>query len=300
MKTRNLLLFTIGACVLLISACRGPETDPTAQFLEQLKIDTTTIGAYARANALDMRKTADGIFFRVTRMGTGLPPKAESNVEVSYTGRLLDGSVFDTGSIDGPMSGFIPGFNAALQLLPVGSSAIVIIPSVYAYGQTGNASIPPNACLLFDMSLEKINPTSEELTQLYSDTTKIRDFLNLNNITGTIKDPSGLRYKVTSFGSGSNANWYDPVKISYTGRLLSNGETIVIGTSEPAVNFDSWVVNYMPAFQIGLRKINPGGSITLYTPSGLAYGPRLVSSGKKVIPANSVMIFELTLDEIPN
>lgn len=284
--------------LFVFSACRGPQVDPTAQFLEQWKADTTAIGNYVRANALDMKKTADGIFFRVTRLGNGLPPRAGADVEVSYTGRLLDGTVFDAGNIDGPMSGFIPGFSAALQLLPVGSSAIVIIPSVYAYGQTGSGAVPPNASLIFDLSMDKVNSASEQLTQLYADTVKIREFLDANNITGTVKDASGLRFKITSAGSGANAGWYDGVKFTYTGRLLSTGETIVIGSSEPTETFDSWVVNFMPAFQVGLRRMNAGSNITLYAPSGLAYGPRLVSSGKKVIPANSVIIFELSLTEI--
>jgi len=295
MQNFRLLCLLAPVAAALLTGCRGPEVDPNAQFLELWKNDTTLIGSFVRANGLNMRKTKSGISFRVTQLGSGRPPKSESLVEVSYTGKLLDGTVFDAGNIDGVVSSFVPGFSAALQLLPTGSSAIFIIPSVYCYGQNGANGIPPNAPLIFDLSLDKLTVTSEELSQLYSDTTKIHDFLDLNNITGTIKDPSGLRYKITSYGSGTNVNWYDPVKISYTGRLLSNGETVVIGSSEPTVNADSWVINFLPAFQIALRKINPGSKITIYAPSGLVYGPKLISNGQRPIPVNSNFIFELEL-----
>lgn len=295
MKNFKIFCFLAPMMAVALAGCRGPEVDPDAQFLELWKNDTTLIGSFVRANGLDMRRTSSGIFFRVTKLGTGRPPKAESVVELGYTGKLLDGTVFDSGNIDGAVSSFVPGFSAALQLIPTGSTAIFIIPSVYCYGQTGGNGIPPNAPLIFDVSLDKLVFSSEELSQLYSDTTKIHDFLDLNNITGTIKDPSGMRYKITSYGTGSNVNWYDKVKISYTGRLLSTGETLIIGSSEPSTNVDSWVINFLPAFQIALRKMNPGSKITLYAPSGLVYGPRLVSNGQRAIPANSNFIFELEL-----
>ena len=280
---------------LFLTSCRGPEVDPNAAFLEQWKIDTTNIGVFVRANALPTLKTANGLHILVTRVGSGMPPKANSDVEVTYTGKLLSGEIFDSGNIDGNLAGFIPGFSAGLQLLPAGSSAVILIPSVYAYGASGSGSIPPNASLAFTVTLDKVNISQAYFTQLYTDTAKVYEHLDVNNITGTVKDPTGLRYKITSYGTGANAGWYDRVKIKYTARLITTGETVIIGESEPAQNFDSWVINYMPVFQVGLRRINPGGSITLYTPSGLSYGTQIVTTGTKTIPPNSNLIYEVEL-----
>lgn len=302
MLTQNLhmriALFVSLAGFLFLASCRGPEVDPNAAFLEQLKIDTTNIGVFVRANGLNTLKTASGLQILVTRVGTGRPPRGDSDVEVTYTGKLLTGEIFDSGNIDGNIAGFIPGFSAGLQLLPVGSSAVLLIPSVYAYGASGSGSIPPNASLAFTVTLDKVNTSQSYLSQLYSDTTKVYEHLDVNNITGTVKDPSGLRYKITSFGTGANANWYDRVKVKYTARLMTTGETVIIGESEPTQTFDSWVINYMPVFQVGLRRISPGGSITLYTPSGLAYGTQVITTGKKTLPPNSNLIYEVELIEI--
>lgn len=296
--TMRIALSIALAGFLFLTSCRGPEVDPNAAFLEQWKIDTTNIGIFVRANALSTLKTANGLHILVTRVGSGRPPKADSDVEVTYTGKLLSGEIFDSGNIDGNLAGFIPGFSAGLQLLPAGSSAVLLIPSVYAYGTSGSGSIPPNASLAFTVTLDKVNVSQAYLTQLYTDTTKVYEHLDANNISGTTKDPSGIRYQITSYGSGANASWYDRVKIKYTARLMNTGETVIIGESAPTLNFDSWVINYMPVFQVGLRRISPGGSITLYTPSGLAYGTQIVTTGKKTIPPNSNLIYEVELVEI--
>jgi len=89
------------------------------------------------------------------------PSSAEATVSVHYTGKLLDGTVFDSSVKRGqpaefPLNGVIKGWTEGLQLMPEGSKYEFYIPSAMAYGPSGRPSIPPNAVLIFEVELLKI------------------------------------------------------------------------------------------------------------------------------------------------
>lgn len=109
--------------------------------------------------------TASGLQYEVVTMGTGAKPTADSKVKVHYTGRLIDGSVFDSSvergqPIEYPVGGFVRGWQEALQLMPVGSKWKLYIPSDLGYGpQAGpGGKIPGNSVLVFDLELLEILP----------------------------------------------------------------------------------------------------------------------------------------------
>lgn len=103
--------------------------------------------------------TASGLQYEVLKKADGAQPKATDVVTVHYEGKLTDGSVFDSsverGSpIDLPVSGVIPGWVEALQLMHVGEKYKLYIPSELAYGeQSPTPAIPANAVLVFDLEL---------------------------------------------------------------------------------------------------------------------------------------------------
>ena len=94
--------------------------------------------------------------------GNGAQPTASDQVEVHYTGRLIDGTVFDSSVDRGVPATFgvtqvIPGWVEALQLMKAGSKWRLYIPSSLAYGPQGAGSvIGPNATLIFDVELIKV------------------------------------------------------------------------------------------------------------------------------------------------
>ncbi len=105
--------------------------------------------------------TASGLQYKVAKMGDGAKPKASDTVQVNYEGSLLDGTVFDSSYKRGepatfPLSGVIPGWAEALQLMPVGSKFTFWIPSDLAYGEHGAGPIGPNSTLKFEVELLKI------------------------------------------------------------------------------------------------------------------------------------------------
>ena len=83
-------------------------------------------------------------------------------VRVHYTGKLIDGTVFDSSVARGepaefPVNGVIPGWIEALTLMPVGSKWELTIPQELAYGERGaGASIPPFSTLVFEVELLEI------------------------------------------------------------------------------------------------------------------------------------------------
>ena len=109
-------------------------------------------------------ETPDGLQYRILRTGEGATPTAEDRVVVHYRGRLLDGTEFDSSHGRGEPTEFmlgavIPGWQAALQLMPVGSHWEVWIPAELAYGERGaGGAIGPNQALHFEIELLEIKP----------------------------------------------------------------------------------------------------------------------------------------------
>jgi FKBP-type peptidyl-prolyl cis-trans isomerase FklB len=102
-----------------------------------------------------------GLQYRIVKAGTGESPTETDTVTVHYRGRLLDGTEFDSSYGRGQptelgVGQVIPGWQEALQLMPVGSKWEVWIPASLAYGSQGAGSIGPNETLHFDIELIEI------------------------------------------------------------------------------------------------------------------------------------------------
>lgn len=106
--------------------------------------------------------TESGLQFRVITQGEGPIPARTDRVRVHYTGKLIDGTVFDSSvardkPADFPVNGVIAGWIEALTLMPVGSKWELTIPQNLAYGERGaGASIPPFSTLVFEVELLEI------------------------------------------------------------------------------------------------------------------------------------------------
>lgn len=114
-------------------------------------------------NRPEVVTTASGLQYEVIKEGEGASPKPGDNVTVHYTGKLIDGTVFDSSVERGQPATFgvtqvIPGWVEALQMMKEGSQWRLFIPSALAYGPNGaGPTIGPNATLIFDVELIKVN-----------------------------------------------------------------------------------------------------------------------------------------------
>lgn len=109
-----------------------------------------------------IKVTESGLQYEVLVSGKGDSPKASDNVEVHYTGKLIDGTVFDSSVERGVPASFgvtqvIPGWVEALQLMHEGDKWRLYIPSDLAYGPNGAGGvIGPNMTLIFDVELLRV------------------------------------------------------------------------------------------------------------------------------------------------
>ncbi len=102
----------------------------------------------------------DGLEYKVLKAGSGKKPKPTDTVTVHYKGTLINGTEFDSSYRRGspatfPVTGVIPGWTEALQLMSEGAKWQIFIPSQLAYGERGAAGgmIGPNATLIFEVEL---------------------------------------------------------------------------------------------------------------------------------------------------
>lgn len=112
---------------------------------------------------VEVKTTASGLQYEVLKEGTGKQPSSSDSVTVHYTGKLIDGTVFDSSVERGAPATFgvtqvIPGWVEALQLMKEGAKWRLFIPSNLAYGPNGAGNIiGPNSTLIFDVELIKVN-----------------------------------------------------------------------------------------------------------------------------------------------
>jgi len=103
-----------------------------------------------------------GLQYKVIKAGTGKKPKSNDTVTAHYRGTLINGTEFDSSYKRGQpvsfqVSGVIPGWTEALQLMEVGAKWQLFIPSNLAYGEQGaGRDIGPNATLIFEVELVSI------------------------------------------------------------------------------------------------------------------------------------------------
>ncbi|RRB04504.1 FKBP-type peptidyl-prolyl cis-trans isomerase [Larkinella rosea] len=134
---------------------------------KQKGTDEKTIADYAAKNKLAGQKTASGLYYVITQPGAGPNPGSGDVVKVKYTGKLMNGKVFDSSDknpqtqagIDFPLGqgAVIPGWDEGVRQLKKGGKGTLIIPSGLAYGVEGApGAIPPNSVIMFDVELVDI------------------------------------------------------------------------------------------------------------------------------------------------
>jgi len=149
-----LLLVCIAGC---FTACKKTESfDAEKQF----SADTTAIRNFIVANKIPAVKDASGIFYQIIAPGTGsVTYSASTSVTADYTGKLLDGSTFDSSKgtpIKFTLGGVIVGWQIAIPKIQKGGSIRMFIPSYYGYANSTVGSIPANSVLDFTVSLTDV------------------------------------------------------------------------------------------------------------------------------------------------
>ncbi len=114
------------------------------------------MAGFASSNGLTMTEHSSGLQYQIISAGVGATATLTSEVSVRYTGKMMDGSVFETVTgtpVKFTLGQVIPGWQLAIPLIQEGGLIRVLIPSSLAYGCTGSGSIPGNSVLYFEIQL---------------------------------------------------------------------------------------------------------------------------------------------------
>jgi FKBP-type peptidyl-prolyl cis-trans isomerase FkpA len=128
-------------------------------------------------------------------------------------------------------------------------------------------------------------PSAGVAKQARIDDSIIRAYLTANPQIKAVKDPSGLYYQITDQGTGAYPAENAVVMVNYTCSLIG-GRRYDSGS-----DFSSPLSGQIKAWQIGMPHLKAGGSMMLFVPSRLAYGP----SGAGPIPGDAVLAFDINL-----
>lgn len=133
----------IGAVVVL----RGTAAAPSASSTPSVAVSPAASAEAGKVTSTDQV------------VGTGAEAAAGSTVKVNYTGKLADGTVFDSTAKHGgepsefPLSQVIKGWQQGIPGMKVGGKRTLVIPPDLAYGAQGTQGIPPNSTLTFEIEL---------------------------------------------------------------------------------------------------------------------------------------------------
>jgi FKBP-type peptidyl-prolyl cis-trans isomerase FklB len=137
-----------------------------AQTEQQAARNLKASQAFLEANKKkpDVKTLPSGLQYKVLKSGNGPSPDKDDRVRTHYHGTLIDGTVFDSSvqrgePVEFPVSGVIPGWTEALQLMNVGDKWRLFIPPELAYGRRGaGEAVGPNQALIFDVELLEVLP----------------------------------------------------------------------------------------------------------------------------------------------
>ncbi len=331
----NQLLTTVLATAVLCSAAIGVSaqkkggkvktaaaTETTKTISTPIKTITAAMPGYDKAieeylltNKVQNVKTSpDGFYYNIDREGGGALAKDGEFVVVHYTGTLLSGKKFDS-SVDRNEPFYFPvgkgqvirGWDKGIPLFSVGSKGRLYLPSAVAYGAQGaGGDIPPNTPLIFDIEVLNVFPTETALqayiqgeaakkgaAQRDIDEKLIVEYATRNNLKMQ-RTASGLGYVIEKQGDGARAEANKNVKVHYSGFLLDGTKfDSSIDRGQP-FEFPLGQGRVIKGWDEGIQLFNVGGKGKLIIPSSLAYGSRGVS----VIPANSVLMFDIEVVDI--
>jgi len=233
-------------------------------------------------------KTASGLSYIITQEGSGKTPQSGDKVEVHYTGKLANGTIFDSSVSRGQSFLFqlgvgqvIQGWDEGVALLKVGDKATFTIPSNLAYGEQGAGEvIGPNETLIFEVELLGIKEAPKPV-----------DIAGKEILT----TKSGLKYIKIKSANGSQATQNKMVSVHYSG-FLEDGSLFdsSVERGQP-ITFPLGQGHVIKGWDEGIALLKVGEKAQFIIPHELGYGEQ---GYPPVIPQKATLIFDVELVEV--
>lgn len=250
-------------------------------FLMNSGCRSTQIHQTEEGSGPEMKMTVSGLQYTIVPSGSGEFAEENDQVFVHYSGRLEDGTVFDSSYERGEPISFklgagqiIAGWEEGVRMLRKGDKATFVIPPTLAYGENAIGPIPANATLTFDVELvDIIKPAAP---------------LSIEGLDEIITE-KGVRIHIVRGGNGAKLEPDMKVKLHYNGFL--ENDTLFDSSYERGQPIDFVIGRGMviPGLEDGVSKLKVGDQAKIWIPYPLAYGER----GRGPIPASANLIFDV-------
>lgn len=156
---RNTFITLTAVTAALFAACT-PKTkvEPCVDVTTSVsQSDSIALKNFIDQNNIEATYDSRGFYYRVHTQGTGRVPGQCAVVVTDYTGKLVNGTVFDSrNNITMTMRDLIPGFRMGASLFKEGSEFTIYLPPSLGYGNNDNGSIPGGSILIFKIKLNSI------------------------------------------------------------------------------------------------------------------------------------------------
>jgi len=285
-----------------ISACGGSGEEPTptpipptqAEIAAQNTPVAVQIATSAPAQGTPIKSnpgktvtTASGLQYTELREGSGPKPQPGEVVSVHYTGKLANGTKFDSSYDRGEPIKFalgtgqvIKGWDEGIALMNKGGQATLVIPPTLAYGDKGAGGvIPPNATLTFDVELVDISPGAPSAPTIVDE----------SQYSTTVE---GIKFVDLVAGDGPAVTNGQLIEVNYTGWLQDGTKFDSSFDSGQPLTFNLGLGQVIAGWDLGLRDMKVGATRQLVIPAALAYGDKGAGG---VIPPNANLVFEVEL-----
>lgn len=277
-----------------IASCGVEDPAESGKTAEEIRIaNERDIANWEALNPQDdVQVTPSGLHYVIKEIGNGVRPKLTDTLTLDFDLFLGDGTAYtSTGTAGAPlnivMDQLVPGLQEGLQLLSVGGSGVFLIP-----GPLGFMQFPPGIedddLLIYFVILRDINFQFEGEEERNA----IAQYLEDNSLVPDTITGSGLNIIHVEEGNGEFPTIENTVTVSYHGTLL-NG-VIFDSSRDRGVDATFALTSVIEGWQEGIPYISKGGKSILIVPSAIAYGN---NSPSALIPANSVLVFEVELKD---
>lgn len=305
---RRFLFFTVIISVIVIGCKENPDI--------MLEREKRLLAQYLELNNITASPLPNGLYFLETISGTGLTPETGNFVIIEYTGRLIDGRVFDTTDeqiainkgivstnvLYGPAKVQmdrlnVKGMEEGLKLMKEGGQAMLIVPSTLGYGASNVNNVPAYSTLIYDVKLIKVikDPKAYEI-------------LELQNYLGLYIDSVGLTIQTKKYIVAKDTiKWYYIEKIAGTGDSIKKDYKVYIyyegklvdgrifdgnfGKTTP-FNFIVGGTSVIKGMDLAVKEMKKDAKARVVLPSSIGYGE--VGSGSK-IPPFSPLVFDILI-----
>ncbi len=248
----------------------------------------------------EQQTTSSGLAYTILTPGEGPKPQQNDVVTVHYTGKLADGTVFDSSyETDEPVhitlgeDEVIPGLEEAIKLLHEGAKATVVIPPQLAYGEEGYGPVPGNETISFQLELLHVREPSLPERDVPDAEPGVADPEEALHKETTA---SGVLVAVLEAGDGQVLRENMLVHMHYTGFLDDDTQRVFDSSydREEPVSFILGRNMVIPGWDEALPGLHAGDRARLWVPHEMAYG----REGRGPIPPKTDLIFDIELLDV--